>query len=57
MSGVMEAYFSDLHDPFFAVTEDGTASMLSDHFQDTINGDCSYEDIGLKKEQMYRGIL
>lgn len=38
ISGVMEAYFSDLHDPFFSVHEDGTASMLSDPFQDTLHG-------------------
>jgi hypothetical protein len=38
ISGVMEAYFSDLHDPFFSVHDDGTASMLSDHFQDTLPG-------------------
>ncbi|CAK7200481.1 hypothetical protein SEUCBS139899_003177 [Sporothrix eucalyptigena] len=34
---LMEAYFSDLQDPFFAVNEDGTASMLSDHFQESMH--------------------
>ncbi len=32
----MESYFSELHDPFFAVGDD--TSMLGDHFQDSIAG-------------------
>ncbi|KJR80269.1 aldehyde dehydrogenase [Sporothrix schenckii 1099-18] len=38
ISGVMEAYFSDMNDPFFSVYDDGTASMLGDQFPDTLHG-------------------
>ena len=38
VSEVMEAYFSDLQNPFFDVNDDGSASMLSDHFHDSVHG-------------------
>ncbi|OAA57106.1 aldehyde dehydrogenase [Niveomyces insectorum RCEF 264] len=37
ISGVMEAYFSDLHDPFFVLQEESASmSMIGSHYQDTM---------------------